>query len=86
MPGVCHYQASWEETYEWLAPVKTDPKSAHCKICVKSFRIDNSGKNGKNGHFWPYLPLEIDKMKQATLFVNIFAHFGCAKSENLRAY
>ena len=50
MPGVCHYQASWEETYEWLAPVKTDPKSAHCKICVKSFRIDNSGLSQVKSH------------------------------------
>ena len=37
------YSSDWEESFKWLASVKTDRYSAHCKVCNKSLRIDGGG-------------------------------------------
>ena len=37
------YSSDCEESFKWLASVKTDRYSAHCKVCNKSFRIDGGG-------------------------------------------
>ena len=50
MPGNCGYQKAWEKNYPWLSCVKTDKKLAHCGICPKSFRIDNSGIGQVKSH------------------------------------
>ena len=34
----------------WLSDVKNDNKSAYCKICHRSFRIDNSGVGRVKSH------------------------------------
>ena len=50
MPGNCGYQKAWEKNYPLLSCVKTDKKLAHCGICPKSFRIDNSGIGQVKSH------------------------------------
>ena len=37
------YSSDWEERFKWLASVKTDRCSAHCKVCNKSFHVDEGG-------------------------------------------
>ena len=37
------YSSDWEESFKWLASVKTDRYSAHCEVCNKSFRINGGG-------------------------------------------
>ena len=41
-PGTCKYQKAWENDYPWASSVRTDPQSAYCGICLKSFKINNS--------------------------------------------
>ena len=41
-PGTCKYQKAWEKDYPWASSVRTDPQSAYCGICLKSFKINNS--------------------------------------------
>ena len=31
---------SWEKDYPWVSSVRTDLQSAHCGICLKSFKIN----------------------------------------------
>ena len=40
MPGTCKYQKSWEKDYPSVSSVRTDLQSAHCGICLKSFKIN----------------------------------------------
>ena len=48
--GKSAYKASWEEEYDWLAPVKTDKHRAFCKRCKKCFRVDGSGVSQVKSH------------------------------------
>ena len=48
--GKTSYCKKWEETYAWLSPVNTDKFMAYCKICLKSFRIDNIGLSQVKSH------------------------------------
>ena len=41
-PGTCKYQKAWEKDYPLASSVRTDPQSAYCGICLKSFKINNS--------------------------------------------
>ena len=50
MPGTCKYQKAWEKDYPWVSSVRTDPQSAYCGICLKSFKIDNSGVGQLTSH------------------------------------
>ena len=43
MPGTYKYQKAWEKDYTWVSSVRTDPQSPYCEICLKSFKISNSG-------------------------------------------
>ena len=42
MPGTTKYQKAWEKDYPSVSSVRTDPQSAYCWICLKSFKINNS--------------------------------------------
>ena len=50
MPGTCKYQKAWEKDYPWVSSVRTDPQSAYCGICLKSFKINNSGFGQLKSH------------------------------------
>ena len=50
MPGTCKYQKSWEKDYPWVSSVRTDLQSAYCGICLKSFKINNSGVGQLKSH------------------------------------
>ena len=41
--GKTCYQTKWQESFPWLARVKSDIYKAYCKQCLKTFRIDGSG-------------------------------------------
>lgn len=43
MPRNTVYNKCWEQTYNWIAPVIEDETLAFCKLCSKTFRINNSG-------------------------------------------
>ena len=43
-------QAGRQERYAWLSPVNTDKFMTYCKICLKSFPIDNSGLSQVKSH------------------------------------
>ena len=43
-------EAGRQERYAWLSPVNTDKFMTYCKICLKSFRIDNSGLSQVKTH------------------------------------
>ena len=40
--GKTTYCSKWEQNFPWISPLKNENYMAYCKICVKSFRIDNS--------------------------------------------
>ena len=48
--GKTSYRAEWEKFHPWLSGVKTDKCLAYCKICLKTFRIDNSGLSQVKSH------------------------------------
>ena len=48
--GKTSYCKKWEETYAWLSPVNTDKFMAYGQICLKSFRIGNSGLSQVKSH------------------------------------
>ena len=48
--GKTKYCNKWEKTYPWLGKVNQDEYSAYCKLCLKSFRIDNSGISQVKSH------------------------------------
>ena len=50
MPGTCKYQNAWEKDYPWVSFVRTHPQSAYCGICLKSFKINNSGVGQLKSH------------------------------------
>ena len=50
IPGTCKYQKAWEKDYPWVSSVRTDPQSAYCGICLKSFKINNSGVGQLKSH------------------------------------
>ena len=50
VPGTCKYQKAWEKDYPWVSSVKTDPQSAYCGICLKSFKINNSDVGQLKSH------------------------------------
>ena len=41
--GKTKYQVSWQTEFPWLSRVASDPYSAHCAVCLKSFKIKNQG-------------------------------------------
>ena len=43
IPGTSKYQKAREKYYPWVSSVRIDPQSAYCGICLKSFKINNSG-------------------------------------------
>ena len=47
MLGISKYQKAWEKD---LSYVRTDPQSAYCGICLKSFKINNSGLGQLKSH------------------------------------
>ena len=47
MLGISKYQKAWEKD---LSYVRTDPQSAYCGICLKSFKISNSGLGQLKSH------------------------------------
>ena len=50
MSGICKYQKAWEKDYPWVSSVRTDPQLVSCGICLKSFKINNSGLDQLKGH------------------------------------
>ena len=48
--GKTKYCNKWEKTYPWHGKVNQDEYSAYCKLCLKSFRIDNSGISQVKSH------------------------------------
>ena len=48
--GKTSYCKKREETYSWLSPVNTDKFMAYCKICLKSFQINNSRLSQVKSH------------------------------------
>ena len=50
MPGTCKYQKAWEKDYPWVSSVRTDPQSVYYGICLKSFKINNSGVGQLKNH------------------------------------
>ena len=50
MPGNCQYKKAWEDPFPWISPVQSDKRSASCSICLKTFRIDNSGIGQVKSH------------------------------------
>ena len=47
MLGISKYQKAWEKD---LSYVRTDPQSAYCGICLKSFKINSSGLGQLKSH------------------------------------
>lgn len=37
------YNKTWESTYSWISPDLLNNKQAFCKLCKKTFKINNSG-------------------------------------------
>ena len=50
MPGTCKYQKAWEKDHPWVSSVRTDPQSVYYGICLKSFKINNSGVGQLKNH------------------------------------
>ena len=48
--GVTKYQKSLEKDYPWVTSVAKDVHSAYCKICLKSFKVGNSGEGNVKSH------------------------------------
>ena len=47
MLDISKYQKAWEKD---LSYVRTDPQSAYCGICLKSFKINSSGLGQLKSH------------------------------------
>ena len=94
--GKTSYCKKWEETYAWLSPVNTDKFMAYCKICLKSFQINNSGLSQVKSHEKCHKPgqtlsnqrtFEIGQKGQISLSMSLFVltpEDQVAKAESLQ--
>ena len=50
IPGTCKYEKAWGKDHPWVTSVRTDLQSAFCGICLRSFKISNTGVGQLKSH------------------------------------
>ena len=45
-----NYSSDWEKRYTWIKNVKKDASLAFCKLCDKTFRVDDGGISQVTSH------------------------------------
>ena len=50
IPGTRKYEKAWGKDHPWVTSVRTDLQSAFCGICLRSFKISNTGVGQLKSH------------------------------------